>query len=392
MRRRILITHGRSRMSYVAAKSLHKAGFDVFVSDASPVNMTRSSRFVAGFDRTPDAFGAPLAYVERLAHIVTKRNIDILLPGHEDVFSIQKYADRLPSNLLVAAPPYAALCAAGDKLGIVRVAESAGVAAPLTVAIRDLAELKQAAGQLSFPLIVKPRYGSGGKEVRLVHSVAELVSEYTRIVQTYQWAQEMWPVLQEYIPDGQLFGVCFLAKEGRVKACFTERYLRCKQNSFGTSVLRERCDWKMLADAAEKIVAGLQWTGIGHLDFIANPSTSQPYLLEMNPRWWGALNLAVANGYDFPLGLVSMLLDGEPVSSAFCEIRPARRSLWIVGELVACQSEVMQGKLFAPLASLRRTLFPGRNTIYDDFSWSDPLPLLAETLQYLGRFLSESKK
>jgi hypothetical protein len=151
--------------------------------------------------------------------------------------------------------------------------------------------------------------------------------------------------------------------------------------------LRERCHWQALADATEKVVRALKWTGIGHLDFIANSSLTEAYLLEMNPRWWGALNLAVVNGFDFPLGLVTMLMDGEPAPNAFCEVTPPRKSLWIVGELMACRAEIMQGKLYAPLSSLTRILFPGRDCNYDDFHWRDPLPLVSEFAHYFGRFL-----
>jgi predicted ATP-grasp superfamily ATP-dependent carboligase len=152
-------------------------------------------------------------------------------------------------------------------------------------------------------------------------------------------------------------------------------------------VLRERCDSPLLEEAAAKIVRELKWTGVGQLDFIAKADMTEPYLLEMNPRWWGALNLAVVNGFDFPLGLVTMLLDGQPVSSAFCEGVPRRKSLWIVGELMACRAELMQGKLYSPFSSLWRILFPGRDCAYDDFSWRDPLPLLFEVVHYFERFL-----
>ena len=374
-------------MAYVAAKSLAQAGYEVYVCDASPINMTRFSRVVRGFDLTPNPFKDPAGYVECLAHIVKQRKIDLLLPGHEDVVSIQAHADCLPPGLVVAAPSHQALSVTTDKLHIMRVAERAGVAAPKTLEILDFDALADGASQLGFPLLVKTRRGSGGRGVHLVTSRDEMMAEYKRLVAKYHWPRERWPVLQEYIADGQLFGACFLAKEGRIEACFTERYLRCKQDAFGTSVLRERCDWPLLADAAAKIVRELNWTGIGQLDFIANAEMTEAYLLEMNPRWWGALNLAVVNGFDFPRGLVTMLLDGEAVPSAFREVVPSRKSLWIAGELMACRAELMQGKLHSPFTSLWRILFPGRDCAYDDFSWRDPLPLAFEIAHYFERFV-----
>lgn len=142
---RILITHGRTRPSYVAAKSLHRAGFEVYVCDASPLNMTRASRAIRGFDRTPDPSANPARYVECLAQIVRQRKIDLLLPGLTDAISIQAHAGLLPSGVVAPASTYAELSVASDKLHIARIAESAGVMVPKTFEIGALEEVTPAA-------------------------------------------------------------------------------------------------------------------------------------------------------------------------------------------------------------------------------------------------------
>ncbi len=168
-------------------------------------------------------------------------------------------------------------------------------------------------------------------------------------------ANNQLPILQEYL-EGSVFGSCFLAKDGEVKACFVERYLPCKEAGFGTRVLREPCELPLLHDYTQRMAKALNCTGIGRFDFIVDSQLSSTYLIEMNPRFWGARNLAVQNGFDFPRGLVTMLIKGEPDSDCFKLLLQPVASLWIVGEIIAGVAKFYTGKNLAPRASAGRIL------------------------------------
>ena len=383
---RILITYGWCRTAYVAAESLARAGFEVFACDAARVNMTRASRRVSGFDRVPDPFQDPERYVEALARVVERRRIDILFPAHEDAVAIRRYEACLPRGLTVACPPLADLERALDKADIVEAARSAGVNAPETLIPTSFREVEPLAERLGLPVVVKTRHGNSGKGVVLAKSAAEARDRYEDLVGTLGLSPPHWPLLQRFVPGG-VCGACFLADRGRVLACFAERYLRCKESSFGTSVLREPYDAPRLVDMTATMARALQWTGIGHFDFVVSPDGRDAWLIEMNPRLWGALNLAIANGFDFPRGYMGLLTDGRPPADAFRPVDAPVKSLWIVGELIAGMAEFRRGDLAAPLKSLGRIVAPGRDCVYDDFRWSDPLPLVAALAYYGAGFI-----
>ncbi len=384
---RVLLTYGWCRTAYVAAESLASAGWDVYVCDFTPLSMTRFSRFVRGFDLVPHPFKEPEQYVTELAVIVKRRQIDVLLPVHEDSLPIQTYRDRLPANLIIACPSRNELLRVMDKYEIIKIAESAQVAVPKTLTPSSISEVDSLARELGFPLVIKTLRGNSGKGVFRIDSPSEAVEKYREIVEDFGLENNQMPILQQYI-EGSIYGSCFLAKEGEVKACFTERYLRCKEGAFGTSVFRERCHFPLLEDYAKKMAKELNWTGIGHFDFVVDSQQSSAYLIEMNPRFWGALNLAVKNGYDFPRGLVTMLTKGEPDAQSFQPVSPSISSLWIVGETIASVGDLRRGKLGAPLEALKRIFLPGRYCSYDDFRWHDPLPLLIEFAYYGSSFVA----
>ncbi|MEG4106144.1 hypothetical protein [Microcoleus sp. S13_C5] len=160
-----------------------------------------------------------------------------------------------------------------------------------------------------------------------------------------------------------------------------------KEAGFGTSVLREPCELPLLHDYTQKMAKALNWKGIGHFDFIVDSQLSGAYLIEMNPGFWRALNLAVQNGFNFPRGLVTMLTKGDPDSDCFKHLLQSVASLSI-GEIIAGVAEFRTGKGLAPLGSAGRILFGDRPRTYDDFRWHDPLPLLMELTHYGNSFLA----
>lgn len=351
------------------------------------MSMTRFSRFVRGFDLVPNVFLLPCEYVRALAAIVEKRKIDLIFPVHEDVLAIQRHRDLLPAHVVIAAPSYDELMRVQDKGEIVRIAAAAGVPAPRTEAPTDMREIGQLAKDFAYPAVVKTRRGNSGKGVFQVNSPSEAERCSLDVAKQFKLSGQQLPLLQEYV-HGSVYGCCFIAKEGKVLASFAESYLRCKEDGFGTSVFREPCNWPLLHEYTARLAEVLRWTGIGHFDFVGCQDRNEASLIEMNPRLWGAIYLAVSNGYDFPAALVSLAAEGFVSSGAFVRCKKPLRSLWIAGELIVAMANVKKLRLAAALLSMARIPFPGRCCVYDDFRWSDPLPLLAELAHYGWGFVA----
>ena len=51
------------------------------------------------------------------------------------------------------------------------------------------------------------------------------------------------------------------------------------------------------------ILDSLDWHGIAMLEYKIDKFTNKPYLLEINPRFWGSLNQAIVSGLNFPYWL-----------------------------------------------------------------------------------------
>ena len=66
-----------------------------------------------------------------------------------------------------------------------------------------------------------------------------------------------------------------------------------------------------MADA-EKLLVALNWHGVAMVEFKLDPD-GQHWLMEINPRFWGSLALAIDAGVDFPMGLLRIARGEKPV-------------------------------------------------------------------------------
>lgn len=116
-----------------------------------------------------------------------------------------------------------------------------------------------------------------------------------------------------------------------------------------------------------------------------------PYLMEINGRFWGSLQLALDAGVDFP-GLLVRAGLGETVNPDLA-YRAGVRSRWFWGDVDHLIARLRHSArhLALPLQA------PGRGRAIIDFlaawgphsreevfRWTDPLPFVRESLQWVG--------
>ncbi len=111
----------------------------------------------------------------------------------------------------------------------------------------------------------------------------------------------------------------------------------------------------------------LRWTGVAHVEFKIDPRDRKPKLLEVNPRFWGSLQLAVESGIDFPFLLFRLAMEGdiEPVM----DYNAGVRCRWLIpGDLLHFIKNPERLRL--------KPNFFDFNTKDDIISLSDPMPVI----------------
>lgn len=377
----VFVTYGWCRSSYTAVQSLGKRSIDVHVGDASPFAMSRFSRYCKSFTKLPDFFVEPDKYFEETCKALKKTGAKILLPCHEDVGIFSKYINDLPEGIKIAIPANSDYCLAEDKFDILNLASDVNCPVPRTTEISSLSQLKELSKSSSQPVVIKARTGNSAKGVRVARNKDEFVNMFQELVQTFDLPLERWPMVQEFLP-GKAAGVCLLYDHGKCVASFAEEYLRCKEpGKFGTSTLRKTYKNEKLISQAISVMDKLNWHGVAHLDFVAD-TKGVFKLIEINPRLWGALSLAVFSGMDFPYLWYLTALGRKITDEYTTEVREIK-CRWVIGDCMAFFELIKRGRLLDSLRIFR----PQWGCFHDDFCFKDPLPVVFEVVDYLTKFV-----
>jgi len=88
--------------------------------------------------------------------------------------------------------------------------------------------------------------------------------------------------------------------EGQCVASFAHERIKQYPNSGGASTQRVSVHNPELVRMSIQLLHALDWRGIAMVEWKIDLATGSPKLMEINPRFWGSLELAVRAGVDFP--------------------------------------------------------------------------------------------
>ena len=385
---RILVTDGDQRSSLAVVRSLGAAGHEVHVAAPGPGSLAGSSRFAARFHRTPSPLEAPVAFVAAVDELIRTERIEVLLPTSEGaLLALLPVRDRWPS-VLVPFPPIEVFRRISDKAELLDVARDLGIAVPKSVTFTTASDdPDRALPGLRFPLVLKPSQSvreSGDERAKppVVH--VRDIEEFRSVWSTLPPAS--FPLLAQERIVGPGTGVFLLRFDGRTRAVFAHRRLREKPPSGGVSVYAESVVAEpALVAQAEALLAHYGWQGVAMVEFKRDATTGTPYLMEVNGRFWGSLQLAIDARVDFPKLLLAAAT-GAPLEPP--TYQPGTRSRWFWGDIDHLVTRLRRSSesLHLPpgTPSVMRTAAdillpwrsPGRNEIW---RWSDVRPALFET-------------
>ncbi len=312
---RVLILDGMWNKSLAAVRSFGAKGFCVTVGERTRFATAIFSKYCRRKLIYSSPATAPDAFLKDLEDELRKERYDVVFPMEFSTqilltetttrARIEKYT-RLPfADANIAKKAH-------DKAFIMQYARERGLDVPTTFIVTDINQLEKISQEITYPALIKPRNSSGSRGIQYVEKRDVLTMLYLDVHKQYPF-----PIIQEYVPDGgEVYGVGLLLNfQSAIKASFVYKRIRSNPVRGGPSTLRESVKREDVRKIAELLMKSLQWTGIAHVEFKIDPRDGKPKLLEVNPRFWGSLQLAIESGVDFPFLLYKMAMEGdiEPV-------------------------------------------------------------------------------
>jgi D-aspartate ligase len=311
-----VVTPLDEHMGLDIARSLGRLGIPVYGIDPDPKAVGGQSKYCQ-LVVCPDPGTAETEYIQFLVEwSQTLGCKPVLYPVSDEMAllcsrerqSLQRYYEYV-------MPDHATMVKLSTKGGLATAAQECDIPAPQTIIPQDMQEVEAVAQSLTYPVILKPVESaywhtpeiatllresalSGRAKVILCHNASELVQTYRDIA-----AHDDRLIIQEVIPgpDENLAYISFyLDRQSRPLALFAGRKLRVLPIGFGSASYVRSFRDPNLEEIALKLLTGVEYQGLGGLEFKKDPRDSRYKLVEFNTRFGMWDGLGTRCGVDTP--------------------------------------------------------------------------------------------
>jgi predicted ATP-grasp superfamily ATP-dependent carboligase len=362
----VLITDGSAKHTLAAVRSLGRRGFNIGVIDESILAQSFYSKYCVERYRIHLQRERPKNYVKQLQHILCKESYDVLLPiSWYANYSLSKHHELIDDYVNLAIAPTDSMETAANKDMTMEFANKLGITIPKTIRLKET-DLEYAGKQLGYPLVVKGSVEAG--TVRYAKNLKDLKNAFIAL-------QNERPIAQQYIKGD---GVGFFAayNHGKCVARFMHCRVREYPSSGGPSTAARAYYSNQLEEQGMKLLDALKWHGVAMVEFKKREFDGKYYLMEINPKFWGSLDLAIHSGVDFPYIACRIAMNNELPETTVSYNKNTMFRWPFPGELL---SSLETGDLRGFIGN-----FFNRNYA-DDVECSDPVPSLLQLVSTMRK-------
>lgn len=307
---RVLVTDGTMKKALAVVRAISDEADTIGVSSEYPISTACLSRHADARHRVVDR--TPSGMIATYNRIVDEHDYDVLLPVGGRTFEIvSEHRDSLHVPIDRILPGHASLMTAIEKAETYALAETEDVPVPAWYRVPDHSALDEVADTIDYPAIMKTGVETEPRFLQLVSSEDALRDAYRRYITDHQSA----PVVQEYLP-GATRGFFCLFIDGHLKGGYAHRRIREFPPAGGASACAQSELDDELHRYSERLLSALDWHGVAMVEF-KESHEGVPNLVEINPKFWGSLDLGVASGMNFPAALLNHAVHEDPLELGF---------------------------------------------------------------------------
>jgi len=359
------------------ARSLGRRGIPVYILD-DKYCISRFSRYATRVIKVDDLLDERKT-VDAVLEVGRRFDLRdwVLFPTRDEtVAAFSRYRDELARFFRVTTGEWQSVEWAWDKKKTYELAENLDIPVPQTYCVKNAEELSSLYSRL--PLAIKPAikenffYATGAKAWRA--NTREELHQYYEKAACQIKPEEI--LIQEIIPgDGrEQFSYCAFFQQEKATSTLTARRARQHPREFGrASSYVETVDLPVIEELSERFLKAINFHGLVEIEFKRDARDGKFKLLDVNARTWGFHWLGSACGIDFPY-----LAFADQLGLTTERTRAPAGIGWLrlLTDVPTAVSDIAHGSL--SVGAYLRSLAATR--VDAVFSWSDPLPFLAEVL------------
>ena len=250
-------------------------------------------------------------YIDRVLDICRRNDVAAILCLNDlELPILAANSERFAAEgILPIVSPTEIIDICFDKYRTARYVESLGLSTPATYI--NLAEAKEAlaAGRLAFPLVLKPRWGSGSIGIEFVNNLEELSEVYAMLLKKVKKSilatastGEEYILIQQKI-EGQEYGMDVMNDlAGRNRGVSVKKKLAMRAGETDKAQTVNNAEIRAIG-----MKLGENLHHIGNLDVDVFEKDGKYYVLELNPRFGGGFPFSYEAGVNFPKAIIEWL-------------------------------------------------------------------------------------
>lgn len=299
----VLLIDGHDRRALASMRSLGESlRYRVYTGSNQKFYASKHSTFCAGaFSyRNPDL--DINGFLEDINCFLKSNDIKVLIPLDDRMATyVAKHRSSFYESTQILLPDWDIFKIARNKALTLAVARDIGIPIPTSYSIEEALTLDDGA----FPLIIKPTVSSASIGMAVVNGRSELESKYAAISRDFPS-----PLIQEMIlPGGHYQANMVFDQSSNLVCSSVKNKIREFPLTGGPSTFFRTVDYPIVEEYAEKLLKKLKWVGPAEVEFMVNPRTNEPTLMEINPRMSATIVLSIKAGINFPEFIVKCALN-----------------------------------------------------------------------------------
>lgn len=333
---RVLITDAQAPAAVAAVRSLGRLGIEPVVGcPAGAVPLASYSRYCAGRLPLPDPSADPDAYAGAMLDEVRRGDLDAVLPLSDQTFAAcAGVRDEIERSVAYCAASNRALEAAWDKWDLLNRGRAVALPSPVARLVDDEADWREARREVGVPLVLRARWSvrrNGDRLVKPATGVHFDDASADRDARGRIDRGEAFVVSRWVRGTGR--GVYLFIAGGRAVLRFGHIRLR-ETNPCGSPACAALADVPddTAVERCARLLADLGVEGAAMVEFRRTADEGEDRLVEVNPRLWGSVSLAIGAGLDFPVHQVRFFARGT-VPAMPERLAPVVGFRYLAGEL-----------------------------------------------------------
>lgn len=168
---------------------------------------------------------------------------------------------------------------------------------------------------LCYPLIIKPVESKKLFENKIFSNVVKKVYNRTQLINSVRELIHIVPVMIQEKITGHGVGFNLIAEKGKIVDYYMHERINEQwgggESSYRKTILNDKYN---LHNYVKKLIENIKWTGVCMIEFIINDNKA--YVMEINGRFWGSIELGIFAGKNFPLMQIELISHNRLINTS----------------------------------------------------------------------------